>query len=56
MPSINIVDLLANIGGTIGLFVGISVLSFVEIIEAIMEIIIIYFEKRREARKYTIQN
>ena len=50
-PAMNIIDLFANIGGTLGLFVGISVLSFIEIIEFIMEVIIIYFEKRKKARK-----
>ena len=55
-PSMSLIDLLANIGGTIGLFIGISVLSFVEIVEFLMEIIIIYFEKRKEARKLKIQN
>ena len=55
-PSMTIIDLFANIGGTVGLFVGISVLSFVEIIEIIIEVIIIYFEKRKEARQYKIQS
>ena len=55
-PSTSLIDLLANIGGTIGLFIGISVLSFVEIVEFLMEIIIIYYEKRKEARKLKIQN
>jgi len=34
-------DLISNIGGTLGLFIGISVLSFVEIIEIIIEIFLI---------------
>ena len=55
-PSTTIIDLFANIGGTTGLFIGISVLSFVELIEFLLEVIIIYFENRKEARKYTIQN
>ena len=48
VPTTTIIDLLANVGGTIGLFVGISVLSFVEIIEFIMESIFIYLEKRKD--------
>jgi acid-sensing ion channel 5 len=48
MPTTTVIDLLASVGGTIGLFVGISVLSFVEIIEFIMESIFIYLEKRKD--------
>lgn len=42
-PSITFVDLVANIGGTLGLFIGISLLSFVELIELVMEIIVILY-------------
>jgi hypothetical protein len=38
-PSMTLVDLVANIGGTLGLFIGVSLLSFVEIIELLMEVI-----------------
>jgi hypothetical protein len=55
-PSTTIIDLFAYIGGTVGLFVGVSVLSCVEIVEFILEAIIIYFEKRKETRKYKTQN
>jgi hypothetical protein len=34
-------DLLSNIGGTMGLFMGVSLLSFIEILEFLLEIIII---------------
>jgi hypothetical protein len=37
VPSLAFYDLLPNIGGTMGLFLGISVLSFVEIVEIIIE-------------------
>ena len=39
-------DLLSNVGGTLGLFIGISILSFAEIFELIFQIIFILFEKR----------
>ena len=47
LPKIKIVDLVANLGGILGLFIGISVLSFVEILEIILEIFIILFEKNK---------
>lgn len=37
--SINIVSLLSNLGGTLGLFLGISVLSFVELFEIILKVL-----------------
>lgn len=37
-------DLLAYIGGTLGLFIGASFLSFIEIIEFILTFLLIYFE------------
>jgi hypothetical protein len=40
MPSYTLTILISNIGGTFGLFLGVSVLSFVEIIEIVIEIII----------------
>ena len=39
-PSMDFVGLLSNIGGVAGLFLGVSVLSFVEIIEGIMQIFV----------------
>jgi amiloride-sensitive sodium channel subunit alpha/amiloride-sensitive sodium channel subunit gamma len=39
-------DLISNIGGTLGLFIGISVLSFVEIIEIIIEIFLIFAKNK----------
>ena len=47
LPKIKIVDLVANLGGILGLFIGISFLSFVEILEIILEIFIILFEKNK---------
>ena len=39
------VDLVSNLGGLLGLFIGISFLSFGEIFEALFEIIFIMFGK-----------
>ena len=38
---------ISNIGGNLGLFVGISFLSFAEIIELLLETIYILFERKR---------
>ncbi|CAF0773453.1 unnamed protein product [Brachionus calyciflorus] len=46
-PTMNIPQLLANIGGNIGLFLGISVLSLMEIVSILIEIIQIIFGKNR---------
>jgi hypothetical protein len=43
-PKTSIIDLLSNLGGTLGLYVGISFLSFIEIVEIILEIIFISFD------------
>jgi hypothetical protein len=42
----SIIDLLAGIGGTLGLCAGMSILSFVELVELIFEIIFIYFTNK----------
>jgi hypothetical protein len=42
-PQTSIIDLFSNIGGTMGLYVGVSFLSFIEIVEALLEIIFISF-------------
>jgi hypothetical protein len=44
-PSITEISLVSNIGGTLGLFLGISLLSFIEIFEILFEIIFIMFKK-----------
>jgi hypothetical protein len=43
---ITAIDLATNIGGTIGLFLGLSLLSFIEILELLIEIIFVFFEKK----------
>jgi hypothetical protein len=42
-----LIDLISNIGGLLGLFLGISFLSFVEIIEIIFETLVIILSKHR---------
>ena len=42
-PKTLLIDLIPNIGGILGLFIGISFLSFIEIIELFIEIILIFF-------------
>jgi len=37
-PSVTIIDLIADIGGTLGLFIGISMLSFMEMAEILIKI------------------
>lgn len=46
-PIMNLVDLMSNIGGIGGLFLGISLLSFVEIIEIFMEIYYLFNHKEQ---------
>lgn len=50
-PAITIYDLLPNIGGTMGLFVGISALSFVEIVEIVIEILTLLGKKLKNRKK-----
>lgn len=51
-PSILIYDLLPNIGGTMGLFVGISVLSFVEFFEIAIELLAIFWRKLKNSQRF----
>ena len=45
-PKVEVVDLVSSVGGTLGLFLGISFLSFVEIIELLIEIAFILFKQK----------
>lgn len=45
-PKTSWLDLVSNIGGLLGLFLGMSFLSLIEIVEFIMEIFFILFEKK----------
>ena len=48
---ITAIDLVTNVGGTMGLFMGLSFLSFIEIIELLIEIIFVFFEKKYSHKK-----
>lgn len=54
-PKTSIFDLIANIGSALGLFIGISLLSFFEILEYILELGLICFESFKE-NKFSISN
>lgn len=45
-PKTYLFELIANIGGVLGLFLGISFLSFIEILEIILEIIFILMKAK----------
>ena len=47
LPKMDFFDLVSNIGGNLGLFIGVSFLSFAEIIEFIIEAVYILFESKR---------
>ena len=52
-----IIDLISNMGGTLGLLIGISLLSLVEILEIIIEMILTIFENYRSGKsKIDIQS
>ena len=46
IPKTQRIDLVANIGGLLGLFIGVSFLSFGELIEIFFEVIFVLFERR----------
>lgn len=48
--SIYLSDLVSNIGGILGLFIGISFLSFIEIIEFLVECLFILFEGEKNSK------
>jgi hypothetical protein len=43
-PKYEIFDLISNVGGILGLFLGISFISFLEIFEVFAEFIYVYFK------------
>ena len=45
IPTISLVNLFANSGGMLGLFMGMSILTFIEVLEAIYEIFLILIRK-----------
>ena len=42
--SMDVVALLSNIGGTLGLFLGVSVLTAVELVDILLQVILIFFQ------------
>jgi hypothetical protein len=54
-PTMDIVALLANIGGTMGLFLGVSLLHVCELAEAFIELGFLAYEKRRKINASTSQ-
>lgn len=55
-PSLDIVALLANIGGTMGLFLGISFLHVCELVDVFLELGFMFVEKRRKKVEPTQTN
>ena len=51
IPKMDFIDLIANIGGNLGLFIGVSFLSFAEIIELILEIFFILCRKKKQLNR-----
>ncbi|CAF1062449.1 unnamed protein product [Brachionus calyciflorus] len=51
LEKVGIVDLISNIGGILGLFIGISILSFAELIEIFIEILFVLFENHKKKTK-----
>jgi hypothetical protein len=47
-PKITFVDLVSSIGGALGVFLGLSVFSFIEISEIIIHVLYLLFKKRRK--------
>ena len=47
-PSFSFVDLVSNVGGTFGLFIGISLLSILEMVEIIYEMLLICFKNKEK--------
>ena len=50
-PKIDLVSLLANIGGTLGLFLGVSALSACELVEVLIQIILL--RKKAKSLKWS---
>ena len=46
-PKVTFVDLVSSIGGALGVFLGLSVFSFIEIFEIICQILFLVFRKQK---------
>ncbi|CAF0974835.1 unnamed protein product [Brachionus calyciflorus] len=51
-----LVDLISNIGGLLGLFIGISILSFAELIEIFIEILFVLYEYKKRSLSTKIEH
>ena len=49
-----IVDLVSNIGGTIGLFLGVSFLSFIEIIDLFFHVTLTFMNKKQTTNRISV--
>jgi hypothetical protein len=46
IPKTNFLDLIANLGGVLGIFLGFSIFSLVEFAELIIRVLSLYFNKK----------
>jgi hypothetical protein len=54
-PSMDVVALLANIGGTMGLFLGVSLLHVCELVEAFTELGFLAYDKRQREKVKSVE-
>lgn len=54
IETINIINLFAEIGGMLGLFLGMSCLSFIEVFELLLEIIIMICKNPHNTKKVNL--
>jgi amiloride-sensitive sodium channel subunit alpha len=47
IPKISLIDLISSIGGSIGIFLGLSIFSLIEVLELFFQVIIITIFKKR---------
>lgn len=50
LANMRLIDLVSNIGGTVGLFLGMSFLSFLELFDIILQILVYIFKKHASIR------
>jgi hypothetical protein len=55
-PKITSESLFGNLGGQLGLFIGLSILSFIEILELLIEFILIYIAHRKKQNVAPVTN
>ncbi len=46
IPAVTFEQLLGNVGGQLGLFIGISLLSLIECLEILLELAYLFYERR----------